>query len=188
MKKCTSQEFEGDGSTWLATLIGVYTTIKIFPMGNFIYGWKKWHGCQHINIFCKSSSTEVKFLGQLKPSDKKLDMPINSYLRHYFMFISILSIIPAFVSNNLVLGWNSWPTIVGASSLYLNRPLLVLMYNEEDETRGCSRSPPTRLEAEVEKKHINRMQHSLNPNPKEDITKRHGQERAKRYKRRTWGI
>ena len=51
-------------------------------------------------------------------------------------------------------------------------PLIVLMYKEENETRECSRSPLTRKEVKAEKKHINRMQHSLNPNPKEDRTKR----------------
>jgi hypothetical protein len=37
------------------------------------------------------------------------------------------------------------------------------MYDEEEDTRERSSSPPSRREAKAERKHINRMQHGVNP-------------------------
>ena len=58
------------------------------------------------------------------------------------------------------------------------------MYDEEEDTRERSRSPPSRREAEAERKHVNRMQHRVNPNSEEDRAERQRRERAERYERR----
>ena len=58
------------------------------------------------------------------------------------------------------------------------------MYDEEEDTRERSRSPPSRREAEAERKHINRMQHGVNPNSEEGRTERQRREREERYERR----
>jgi hypothetical protein len=58
------------------------------------------------------------------------------------------------------------------------------MYDEEEDTRERSRSPPSRREAEAERKHINRMQHGVNPNSEEGRAERQRKERAERYERR----
>ena len=59
------------------------------------------------------------------------------------------------------------------------------MYDEEEDIRERSRSPPSRREAEAERKHINRMQHGVNPNSEEGRTERQSIERAERYVRRS---
>ena len=41
------------------------------------------------------------------------------------------------------------------------------MYKEEEDSRERRRSPPSRREAEAERKHINHMQHGINPNSEE---------------------
>src|ERR1700737_913078 len=58
------------------------------------------------------------------------------------------------------------------------------MYDEEEDTRERSRSPPSRREAEAERRHINRMQHGVNPNSEEGRAERQRKERAERYERR----
>ena len=58
------------------------------------------------------------------------------------------------------------------------------MYNEEEDTRKQSRSPPSRREAEAKCRNINLMQHGVNPNIKEERVKRQRRERAERYERR----
>jgi hypothetical protein len=60
------------------------------------------------------------------------------------------------------------------------------MYDEEEDTREQSRSPPSKREVEVEaeRRHINRMQHKVNPNSEEGRAERQRKERAERYERR----
>ena len=41
------------------------------------------------------------------------------------------------------------------------------MYDKEEDNRERSRLPPSRREAEAKCKHINRMQHGVNPNSEE---------------------
>ena len=62
--------------------------------------------------------------------------------------------------------------------------VLVLMYDEEEDTKERSCSPPSRREAKAERRHINCMQHGVNPNSEEEGAERQRRERAKRYKRR----
>ena len=57
------------------------------------------------------------------------------------------------------------------------------MYDKEEDTREQSRSPPSRRKAEAECKHINRMQHGVNPNSEEGRAERQRKERAERYER-----
>ena len=57
------------------------------------------------------------------------------------------------------------------------------MYDEEVDIREQSCSLPSRREAEAECKHINRMQHGVNPNIEEGRAKRQRKERAKQYER-----
>src|ERR1700738_3143687 len=58
------------------------------------------------------------------------------------------------------------------------------MYDEEEDTSERSRSPPSRREAEAERKHINHRQHGVNPNSEEGRAERQRRERAERYERR----
>ena len=58
------------------------------------------------------------------------------------------------------------------------------MYDEEEDTRERNRLPPSRREAEAERKHINGMQHGVNPNSEEGRTERQRREREERYERR----
>ena len=88
----------------------VYTTTKTLMVENFK------HGCQHNNIFFATMGAlqRSSFGGNLKPSDKKLDLQKTWNSRHSKKIknycLSILSVTPTVASNNLVLGWNSWPT------------------------------------------------------------------------------
>jgi hypothetical protein len=52
------------------------------------------------------------------------------------------------------------------------------MYDEEEDIRERSRSAPSRRVAEAERKHINRMQHGVNPNSEEGRAERQRKERA----------
>lgn len=52
------------------------------------------------------------------------------------------------------------------------------MYNEEEDIREWSSLSPSRREAEAECKHINCMQHAMNPNTKEDRAERQRRERS----------
>jgi hypothetical protein len=58
------------------------------------------------------------------------------------------------------------------------------MYDKEEDTREQSRSPPSRRKAEAECKHINRMQHGVNPNSEERRAESQRKKRAERYERR----
>jgi hypothetical protein len=62
------------GQKWDSCPVEVYTTVKNPSVENFAHGWKKWHGYQCGNTFLKRGSPEVKFLGNLKASDKKLGL------------------------------------------------------------------------------------------------------------------
>ena len=46
---------------------------------------KEWHGCQHEDTFSLGTSMEVKFLGNLKPLDKKLDL--YNYANNIYSFL-----------------------------------------------------------------------------------------------------
>ena len=99
------------GSKMNHSSVGVYTASKTFPVDNFKHGWKNdmvvIMGAHFANGILHRSS----FLGNLKPLDKKLGLhrtPPRSFFD--FVFGTISSIVPIVTSNNLVTGWNSWPT------------------------------------------------------------------------------
>lgn len=62
--------------------------------------------------------------------------------------------------------------------------LVVLMYKEEGNSEKGSRSPPLRREEEAERRHVERMQHGVNPETDEERVERQRKERNERYERR----
>ena len=109
--------------------VRVYTMAKTFWWKNFKNGWKKLNDMvsQHIDTFCFGSSMKVKFLEQPQTLGQETWLLENPNLRHSFNCFPILSAIPTVASNNLVLGWNSWPS--GALlRCSLNWPLIKGVY------------------------------------------------------------
>ena len=83
--------------------IGVYTMTKTSLVENFKHEGKN-------NSFLRGGDLwRSSFLGNLKPSDKKLGLrksPTSCFF--LVLFSLILSTIPIVVSNNLIFGWNTW--------------------------------------------------------------------------------
>ena len=113
MKKCTGQEFSGNGVIWLAVKwalrwprFALWSRLLRWRM--FIMNDKLDMVTNMTTLFLLGSSLDVKSLGQLQTLMQEPWPPENSNSRHYYttfsLVFSILSIIPTVASNMLVLG------------------------------------------------------------------------------------
>ena len=89
VKKCTGQEFSGNGAIWLATKrvlhqLGFPLRPRLLASNGELQAWnlKQWLDCQHDNTFARGILHRLSFLGNLKHSGTW--PPENSNLRHFW--------------------------------------------------------------------------------------------------------
>jgi hypothetical protein len=91
-----------------SSLVGVYTTTKIFSVENFKHEWKKWHGLPtwqtFLFLWARGVLWRSNFWGNLEPLNKKLDL-VRTPTRGILIRFSILFAIPTFASNQPFFGY-----------------------------------------------------------------------------------
>ena len=98
---------ENSNSNRISYRLFIFSGIPSLASNNHVLGWNSWPTGALVHHSVKLPLKPSTWAGKNSNSRHLSILLIYTYIHYYY---SILSVIPTVTINNLVLGWNSWPT------------------------------------------------------------------------------